>query len=246
MDNTASAYLLNLENLQSFTRQALFKSINKSGRNISESSFKVLLSKLLDEGIIARSGRNAYYIPSDSKKQYFYSYSEYANEIAQTIRNASKDLDFTVIETYSLNEFLNHLIGKNTVFLYVEKDCESFVFELLNQKYPGKVLIKPTLEIFNQYWQENSIIIQKLVSEAPKKSNNSWESKIEKILVDLFTDKLLQSCFESSELKSIFEQTFERYFIDESTLFRYARRRKTEDSLLAFIRERTDVKLKTR
>lgn len=45
-----------------------------------------------------------------------------------------------------LNEFVNHLIAKNTFFVEVESDGCSFVFSALNQKYPGQVLLRPTSE----------------------------------------------------------------------------------------------------
>ena len=40
-----------------------------------------------------------------------------------------------------------------------------FVFDTLKKKYPGKVLINPTSEIYHLYWYDDMIVIEKLVSE---------------------------------------------------------------------------------
>ena len=52
------------------------------------------------------------------------------------------------------------------------------------------------------------IIIKKLVSESPKGERAVWETKLEKMLVDLVADKLLLSSVSSGEYDSIFYQAF--------------------------------------
>lgn len=42
------------------------------------------------------------------------------------------------------------------------------------------------------------------------------------MLVDIVSDKLLRSCVNQGEYKTIFTQAFKDFYIDESQLFRYA------------------------
>lgn len=66
---------------------------------------------------------------------------------------------------------------------------------------------------------------------------------LEKLLVDLFADEKLQLFLETSEFSTILEQAFHTYVIDESKMFRYARRRNIEDKIKRIIVEDTTIKL---
>lgn len=66
-----------------------------------------------------------------------------------------------------------------------------FVFDSLKEKYQGKVLINPTVDIYHQYWSDNMIVIIKLTTEAPKGKKESWHTRLEKILVDIMSEPLL-------------------------------------------------------
>lgn len=51
----------------------------------------------------------------------------------------------------------------------------------------------------------------------------AWHTRLEKLLVDLVSDSLLQEVISKSEYPAILEGTFSGYVIDESCLFRYAK-----------------------
>ena len=65
------------------------------------------------------------------------------------------------------------------------------------------------------------------------------------MLVDLVSDPLLQEVISKSEYPAIFEGAFSGYVIDESCLFRYAKRRAAEKRLRALIRVKTNITLRT-
>jgi len=67
--------------------------------------------------------------------------------------------------------------------------------------------------------------------------------KLEKILVDLFTDEDRFYYFQGAELARIFENAFSAHPISVKTLFRYARRRKASTKLRKFIHEQTQIEL---
>jgi len=56
---------------------------------------------------------------------------------------------------------------------------------------------------------------------------------------------LLQESISESEYEAIFENAFARYVVNESCLFRYARRRAADKRIKRFIKEKTGIILKT-
>ena len=67
---------------------------------------------------------------------------------------------------------------------------------------------------------------------------------LEKLLVDIFSEKLIKAMFSESEYPAIYETAFNSYVVDESQMFRYAKRRKSADKIKKFIQEETDAKLR--
>ena len=227
-----------------FNREELFTEMKNHSQGITEAFFKAKLQSLLDDGEVARVGRNAYCVCKVNDKTYSYDYSQEAYDISGLITDNYPYLDFRIFELIQLNEFINHQIAHNTIFVSVEKDLGEFVFDSLKTVYPGKVLIYPTAEMFHQYWVEGMIVILKLPTESPRGKGHVWATCIEKMMVDAFCEKVIVSAYPSEELSSIIENMFYQYAIDESKLFRYARRRGMEKKLRDFLNEKTNITLR--
>ena len=238
--------LNNMNTNQEFSREELFEAYRGCGYTLSVASFNKNLEQLIAGGKIARIGRNAYCIPSKSLKIYRYDYSDLANEIVSNITENYPLVDFSIFELVQLNDFANHQIAHNTIFVNVEADALDFVFETLKEQYPGKILVNPSTEIYHQYWCENLIVLGKLVSEAPTGIDEDWKARLEKILVDIMANSLILDSVSEGDYPVIFENAFEHFIIDESCLFRYARRRKVDKKILALIKEKTNVKLRVK
>lgn len=237
-------YLQMLENKKSFSRTDLFNAMKSCKIDLSESTMKANLQKLLSDRQIVRVGRNAYCVAADNIQNYEYEYSTLAQAVAEEVKVKHPCLGFTIIELVQFNEFVNHQIAHNVIFVSVEENLGSFVFDTLKEKYPGKVLINPSTEIYHQYWYDDMMVITKMVSEAPLGKVEKWNARIEKILVDLLTDDLLGNSITASEYSTIYEDAFAKYAIDESCLFRYAKRRGAYEKIKQFITEKTNVKLR--
>lgn len=237
-------YLKFLENKTTFSRVELLETIQENGKTISEASFKLELQKMLKEGTIVRVGRNKYCVAKDGVGTYGYEYSDDAKAVAGILKEKFPYLNYTIMDLVQLNEFVNHQLAHNVIYVSVEEDLGDFVFDVLKEKYPGKVLINPTPEIYHQYWYDGMIVVGKLVSEAPMGQKEKWNTRIEKLLVDVMTNSILLSSVSETELTNIYEEAFAKYAIDESCMFRYAKRRGAEKKIREFIKEKTNVQLR--
>lgn len=229
-----------INNNKDFTTQEFYETVLINNPNIKESTFYRILNSMCNEGYISRVSRGHY--TSSIKEKYTYELSSSMEDIIFYIQKEYPLVDYQVWELYQLNEFVNHQISKNTIFVEVEPMlCES-VFNLLFKKY-RYVLYNPTIDEYYKYMGEDTIVVRKLISEAPIADSKGKQAILEKILVDLFEKGLLGNMIERAEYPNILEAAFDRYNINQSKLFRYARRRGLEKSIKQFINRYTNVKL---
>lgn len=234
-----------LKNKEPFGRQELFQVLEEQFKGLSQASYKLKMQRLLESGQIARAGRNLYCIPDHQVPIYDYGYSELAAEIQKTVYETHPFLEYRIFELVQMNEFLNHQIAHNAVFVFVEADLGNFVFETLKEKFPGKILLNPSIKEYHLYWQDDLIIIGKLLTEAPKGKQAVWHTCLEKMLVDMTAEKVIKTTFSEAEYPDVLEQAFQKYIIDESQMFRYAKRRHVKDDILKIIQSQTTIKLRT-
>ena len=134
-------------------------------------------------------------------------------------------MEFVVFEASLLNEFLNHQIANNTIFIQMEKDASLFIFDILKYEYDEKILYKPNAKEFDIYWSPDCIIILDLISQAPLSHDSPHKILLEKMLVDIIAEKSIAAIFSQSELPDLFTSAMENYQIDKRKLTRYAGRR---------------------
>lgn len=228
-------FLSYIKNENSFSRSDFLCTLQRERKQATESTARFYLQKLLDNGEIARVGRNAYCVVNEQAQKYNYRYSDSSNVLAQRVQEQYPLIEFRIFELVQLNEFVNHQIAHNIIFLSIESDLGNFVFDSIRDDYTGHILIHPTVDFFHQYWSDNMIVIEKLITESPKGDREIWHTGLEKMLVDLVSDKLLLSCVGRGEYEGIFTQAFHDFIVDESQLFRYARRRNATKKVMAYI-----------
>ena len=228
-----------------FGRNDIWEIMNSGTRQYSKNTAYALLQQCLKAGLVSRVGRNKYTVSSEKAVPYEHQYSELAEGVASAVIRNYPYLDFTVFELVQLNRFVNHQIAHNVIFLSVESDLGDYIFDSLKTEYPGHVLNHPSVDVYDQYWTDDLIIINKLLTEAPKGVSQPWHTCLEKLLVDLMAEPLYREIIHRGEYPSIYEDAFQNYAIDESRMFRYARRRNAADRLRTFIIEETNIQLRT-
>lgn len=239
-------YLTGLNGKELFSRKEILESFRLGGYSLSDAAFYKRIEELVRQGEFVRVGKDVYHIPRSKVTAYEHTYSELAEEIANKMSVQYPYLSYSIFELVQLNDFVNHQIAHNVIYLSVEAEAIDFVFDTLKEDYPGKVLINPSVEIYHQYWSDNMIVIEKLTTEAPKGQKVSWHTRLEKMLVDLLSDPLILASVGESEYATIYQDAFTRYIVDEKRLFRYANRRKVDKKILKFIKEETEIKLYTK
>jgi hypothetical protein len=127
----------------------------------------------------------------------------------------------------------------NRFFLLVETDKEitNSAFYFLRD-IKKTVFIEPTKDILEKYIvnEKEVLIIKPLISEAPTQYINEVETAtIEKILVDIFCDDVIFSAQQGAEKRTIFNEAFTKYTINQSKMVRYADRRRKKEELNKFV-----------
>jgi hypothetical protein len=237
---------------QSVQKSDLRNYYKQHSRAATEQSFRRFLYRLEKLQIIAPIGSGVYAFQGQTsmtttkKKHFSPNWSQELGKLSRVFQYAFPYAQYLIWETRVLHEFMLLQPGQNFFVLETEKDvCES-AFNLLSEEYPGRTFLDPTRLTMERYVlpQPDSILISRLVTEAPKKTARGIPfPKLEKILVDIFADEDIYYFFQGEELAHIIENAFSTYWISERTLFRYARRRKVSAKLHQFIREHTQTKL---
>ena len=227
-----------LENQEFFSRNDYISAMSQE-YDMTDTQIAYDLQKRLDSGIVIHVGWDKYTVPKQ-KHLYSYRYSKTAEDIASRLAQEFYDLNFRIFELIQLNEFMNHLMAHNTIFVSVENELQDFVFDSLKNIYPGHVMLRPSVDEYFRYVQDDEIIIGRLPTETPKGYTRDWESRIEKVLVDVLTDKLINRIVPENEKEAIVTGVFESYLLDEKAILRYAKR-KGADAKLSGILEQYKV-----
>ncbi len=137
-----------------------------------------------------------------------------------------------------------HIPGRSITILQVETEALEPVYEFLKEQKFRNVFIQPVEKEIERYIFESktAIILQSLISKSPvQRINEVVTTTLEKLIVDLYCDKKLYSAFQGSELVHIINYAYNRYSIDFTKLFGYAKRRRKEIEIMGFLSDKTDI-----
>ena len=229
-----------LKTLNSFTRADVSLVMEQCGYNATESTVNHAVSRMLEDRNVVRIGRNRYRI-DDKLTTYAFPHSELAVSLAGEIISSHPYLDFRIFELVQLNEFVNHQIANNIIFVSIEAGLEEDVFNTLWESHHGSALLKPGTEELFRYLSEDMIVICKLATESPKGKPDFWDTRLEKLLVDIAVDKLLKSIVYSGEYPAIYREAMRKYAIDKSVMTRYLRRRGALQKFREFLQNEAGI-----
>lgn len=228
------------------TRRDILELVQETDPMFREGQMKRLLAYMIKTSKIEHVGRNKYrkIIEVANTARYENQYSENAQIVVSIMQKEFPLVECRIWEFSWLNEFINHQLGRNYIFLEVEKDGCEFVFDRIMTEFEGKVLFRPDQNQILRYGTNDTIIIDRLISEAPRGKKETYNLTMEKLIVDLFANKRLRSMLSLVDYPDALEAIFDRYEVDQVKMFRYARRRNKDQELRDFLICKTNVELK--
>jgi len=219
--------------------------------SLSEPAFRRILYALERRDQIIPVDAGVYRFPNGHNtslalKKFTPSFSAELRQIDYEVKTAFPYAEAMIWETRLLHEFMLHQPGQSQVILETEKDASESIFNFLNTRWIGRVFLQPDRLTFERYVlpRSDSIVITSLLSQSPhQKVEGISTPKLEKILVDIFSDEDIFYIFHEEELVYIFEAAFERYQVSQKAIFRYAQRRKRGQKLRDFLQKKTRIQL---
>jgi len=230
---------------KSFRRAELKEFYIKFYPQLKETTFRWMLYDLKKNKVISSLERGVFTLyekKTITLSIYQPTISQKLEDIYSKLIKQFPYLNICIWETSWLNEFMLHQPGRFFTIIEVESGTEEAVFYYLKSMFEN-VYVKPTYKDIELYVLEktDSIVIKKLVSQAPiSKKMHICIPKLEKILVDLFAEEDFFYFYQGQELVNIFENIFLYYKVCLPTLYRYAKRRKCNERLETFLKEKTN------
>ncbi len=199
--------------------------------NVSKKTIYSRIHALIQKGVIQRVGQGLYKL--GTTKEFRPTISSKIKKVNQEIKKQFPYIDFCVWDLSFINDISQHLINYNVVFVDVERDLVNSVYLRLKDVFSKVMLVRNLYDDISEF--AGSIVVRPLVTSSPLIKIGSVKSPtIEKILVDLSTDKEFLP-FQGSEIYAIYRTTFDKYTINESTMFRYANRKEKKGKIESII-----------
>lgn len=206
--------------------------------DISANTIRWYIHQLKKEGLLENVKRGVYTIPR--KPGYLPALNPEIRLLVDSINNKFTGLNFCIWSLDWLNDFTRHQLNVNYHILEVEKDLLEMVFEELRYNQNKKVYLKPSQEEMQRYIvDESAIVMLPFISRSPIVNVKSDHKTVpvpalEKILVDIVSDQ--KTFFQlQSERNTIFKQAINKYHINDSKLYNYAKRRSKENEVKRII-----------
>ncbi|MCK5136468.1 MAG: hypothetical protein KAR19_11820 [Bacteroidales bacterium] len=227
---------------ESFSREELYDFYRQFEPDLKETTFRWRIYYLKTKKIIAVISRNLFTL--SYKPVFKPEAGDTEKQLYSKIEKQFPTLKHCVWSTKIVSEFMLHIPGRSITILQVETEALEPVYEFLKEQKFRNVFIQPVEKEIERYIFESktAIILQSLISKSPvQRINEVVTTTLEKLIVDLYCDKKLYSAFQGSELVHIINYAYNRYSIDFTKLFGYAKRRRKEIEIMGFLSDKTDI-----
>jgi len=240
--------------------KTLSRFILENFENKREKNIGFYIFDLVKDNVIYQLNNGMYKL--SSKKIFRMEIPESIISYMEPISLEYPEVEICVWESNVFNQFMEMQLFKNQIYIEVEKGFETLVFEKLLKSVEFTILLKPDFEEINKYsFLENVVIIKSLLNKAPTNrkrfakrfgfnvnyhgnQNSISTPKIEKLLVDVFTDSNLYFIGDN-ERNNFYTNALKTYVVNFKTLFSYARNRNKKEFIENYIKDiiRFDVNI---
>lgn len=221
----------------SFSRKELFEFFLQNEGLLNEGTFGWRIHDLKRKKLISEIERGRYTLKQ--KSLYKPPINDAVIKLANIFTSNYRDAKYCVWDIGWLNDFTIHQFNRELFIFETEKDLEESIGHTLSDNgYSVIWSLRGSLVS----WTNVSlpVVVLPLVTRAPIKKNESETRKVsvptlEKILVDIYKDEKIFGFIQGNEMERIFENALNRYSINYTTFFGYAKRRGKEDALHAYL-----------
>ena len=208
-------------------RDTLIQVIKEQTNYNKDSSIRWVIYQLVKEGTITKVDNHFFY-KGFLRKYKQKNMSTIKRRISDLLKKNYPDIDAVIYESTILNEWLNHQITQNVIFVEVEKYFMGPIFEYLKNELNIPILINPSVGDYYRYVVDNIIIVTQLITQTPK-TKHGYDIKIEKLIVDLYANNLLKEFVSEDEHSNILQSMYQTYVVNNKTILAYAKRRNLEN-----------------
>ena len=208
------------------THGQIFDSWRRSGDTTTQTAQWKRLRSLVRKGELLVVGHDSYlWAKETDRRPYRPELSEISVQVRSEMAEKYGRMNYTLFELKWMNDFVNHLLGRNVLFVMVERNYAPFVFEYLNERRGGGVLLDPSADDFFRYANDGMVLVVKKPSQGPRNRLMPHIAPPEQWLADILADSRIAMSFEGAELPHVFSAFRSRYVVNKPALLRYARRR---------------------
>jgi len=209
--------------------------------DLKKTTFRWRVYALKNNGVISSLMKGVY--TTRMKKDFKPVIDKKLINLFRKVKNQFPYTEMAIWETSWLNNYMVHQAFSSNIIIEVEKDGALAVFAFLQELYSNVYLNPGKVEIENYIRsRQNNIIIKNLTMTSPLTETDAITvPRVEKIIVDIFTDEVLFDTYQGAELQNIFREFFSNFNINQSTLRQYASKRHVSDRLISFLQNETNI-----
>lgn len=202
---------------------------------LTDETLRVRINRLKSKGIIINVGRGIYLM--NDKKAFEPEISPAQKKISTRVKKTFPFLNYIIWSSTWLNDLATLQLMRNVIVVEVESGSEDAVFRMMQEDFPSRTFLNPKESEWENYMHgSENIIIKTMISESPHENYHGLKiARLEKILVDLYCDKLWKTIF-SSELHNVYFEACSDYSINYTTLLSYAARRAKKEEVWNYIK----------
>lgn len=221
-----------------FSRKDLFNYFLQTEGELKAGTFGWRIYDLKKNNVLREIKRGWYTLKI--KPTYAPPFNEKIEKLATIFTSNYREAKYCVWDINWINEFTVHQFSRDTYLLETEKDLEESVAHTLSENGFNNILwsLKGThLSITNSV---DPVVILPLKSRSPVQYIKTEKGKkiafptLEKLLVDIYEENKIFHFIQGAEMERIFQNALNRYSINYTTFFGYAKRRGKEINLRAF------------
>jgi hypothetical protein len=244
LDKSFKIKELNLffKNYETFSRAELYNFYLQFDEELKETTFRWRIYSLKQQKVISTVARSVYVL--SSKSEFYPVISVKEEKLCVAISRQFPMLKYCIWNTNIVNELMLHIPNKSLTIIEVENEAIELVFNFLKNEGTKNLFFQPSEKEIQHYIAplENAIIVQSLVTKSPTQIvSKTTTTTLEKLLVDLYSNKNLFSTYQGTELIHIFNKGYNKYVLDFSKMLSYASRRNKRNELINFLETKTDI-----